>query len=230
VAAAERYFGVVAQRGETSPPPKPSPPPPLGKVIRETMTDQVEMTKIVMAFPSPAHFAPGDAELDVLGSLLATGKVSRLYRSLVYEKALAQSVSAAQQSSVLASVFTVEIMVRPGSDPDVVEKETDAILADLDAHPPTEEEIRRAKNQILFDFTDHLQSLPARATALNNYWAETGNPGYVNLDLARYDAATTKSVAAQAKKTINLNERVILRITPANGAAAAPKAKKGGRP
>ena len=114
---AERYFGFLpppAADAKPSQPPVPLPLPKLDKVIRETIEDQVEMTKIIIAFHSPAHFEPGDAELDIFASVLSSGKTSRLYKSLVYEKALAQSVSATQESSVLSSIFTVEIMVRPG--------------------------------------------------------------------------------------------------------------------
>jgi predicted Zn-dependent peptidase len=221
---AQRYFGFIP-----SPPPesaanqpKPLPIPKLDKVVRETIEDHVEMTKIVMAFHSPAHFEPGDAELDLLGSILSSGKTSRLYKSLVYEKALAQSVSAVQESSVLSSIFTVEIMVRPGVSPDTVEKATDALLADVIAKPPTNEELQRAKNQIAFDFVDHLQSIAARARLLNMYWGEKGDPGYVNKDLARYEQSTREGVLAQAQKTITLNGRVVLRVVPPGGANPPP--------
>ena len=233
LAAAERYFGLHRTPTETSAPKAALPVRRLGKVVRETLEDQVEMTKVIMAFPSPAHFAPGDAELDIVSSVLARGKESRLYGALVYKKALAQSVDAAQQSSSLASTFNVEIVVRPGVDPNLVEKEADAVLAELaTTQPPTEEEIRRAKNQIAFDFVEHLQSLPARATALNTYWAEKGDPGYLNHDLARYDGATSQSIEQQIKQTINLGERVVLRVIPRGGGGpkAKPASKQGGRP
>ena len=232
LAAAERYFGFIGRPTEPLAPKAALPVQRLGKVVRETLEDQVEMTKIIMAFPSPAHFAPGDAELDILSSVLARGKESRLYGALVYKKALAQSVDAAQQSSSLASTFDVEIVVRPGVDPNLVEKEADAVLAELATRPPTQEEIRRAKSQIAFDFVEHLQSLPARATALNTYWAEKGDPGYLNHDLARYDGATPQSIEQQIKQTINLGDRVVLRVTPRGGGGpkAKPASAQGGRP
>jgi predicted Zn-dependent peptidase len=216
---AQRYFGFVpaAPAGALSPPPKP-PVPKLDKVVRETIEDKVEMTKIVMAFHSPAHFEPGDAELDLLAAILTSGKTSRLYKSLVYEKSLAQSVAAAQESSILSSMFTVEIMVRPGVSPDTVEKVADGVLAEIVAKPPTEDELKRAKNQIAFDFVDRLQSLESRARLLNMYWAEKGDPGYVNKDRERYEQATTASVFAQAQKTLTLGGRVVVRVVPEGGA------------
>jgi len=188
--------------------------PVLDKVIRETLEDRVEMTKIIMAFHSPARFDPGDAELDLLASILSSGKTSRLYKSLVYEKSLAQSVSASQDSSALSSVFTIEILVRPGVSADAVEKATDAILTQLIAKAPTEEEVRRAKNQVSFQFVDRLQSVAARARLLNLYWCDKGDPDFVNKDLARYDQATAEGILGQAKKTITMGGRVIVRVVP----------------
>jgi predicted Zn-dependent peptidase len=214
---AQKYFGFIPSRHK-SPPRRAEkasyPVPTLDKVVRETLEDRVEMTKIIMSFHSPAHFDPGDAELDLLASILSTGKTSRLYKTLVYEKALAQSVVASQDSSSLSSAFTIEILVRPGVSPDAVEKATDAVLAQVLSKAPSAEELRRAKNQVQFQFVDRLQSVAARARLLNIYWCEKGDPGYVNKDLARYEQATAEGVLEQAKKTITLNGRVVVRVVP----------------
>jgi zinc protease len=222
---AQRYFGFLPPRSPESSttPSAPLAPPKLDKVVRETVEDRVEMTKIVMAFHSPAHFEPGDAELDLLASILSSGKTSRLYKALVYDKALAQSVSARQESAVLSSIFAVEIMVRPNVSADAVEKATDAVLAEVIGKPPSEEEVKRAKNQIAFDFVDRLQSIASRAQLLNMYWAEKGDPGYVNKDLERYNQATVAGVHEQAKKTITLGGRVMIRVVPERANPKAPE-------
>jgi predicted Zn-dependent peptidase len=223
---AQRYFGIVpAATAAPSKPPKP-PMPKLDRVVRETIEDKVEMTKIVMAFHSPAHFEPGDAELDLLAAILSSGKTSRLYKSLVYDKSLAQSVAAAQESSSLSSQFTIEIMVRPGVSPDAVEKVADAVLAEVVAKPPTEEELKRAKNQIAFDFVERLQSLDSRARLLNTYWAEKGDPGYVNQDRERYERATAADVLGWAQKTLTLGARVVVRVVPEGGSKAKAPEKR----
>jgi zinc protease len=214
---AQRYFGFIPSRQRPAPHRADKGPvtaPTLDKIVRETLEDRVEMTKIIMAFHSPARFEPGDAELDLLGSILSSGKTSRLYKSLVYEKALAQSVTASQDSSSLSSVFTIEILVRPGVSADTVEKATDAILTQALAKPPTEEEVRRAKNQVSFQFVDRLQSIASRARLLNLYWYDKGDPGFVNQDLARYEQATAAGILAQTKKTITMGGRVIVRVVP----------------
>ena len=57
---------------------------------------------------------PGDAALDVVGDVLAGGKNSRLYKRLVYDLQIAQSVAAGQNSQALSSYFIVQATPRPG--------------------------------------------------------------------------------------------------------------------
>jgi predicted Zn-dependent peptidase len=222
-ALVERHFGAIpaGQRPARLP---SSPPPPLGKVVRETLQDRVELTKILVSYHSPARFAPGDAELDLLAAILASGKSSRLYRSLVYDQPLAQSVDASQGSQDLSSIFSIEILVRDGVDPDRVEKALDASLADLLAKGVTADELQRARNAYEFGFIDRLQSLQNRARLLNLYEVTAGDPGFLPKDLARYRDATTASVHDWARKTLKASDRVILRVVPQE-----KPAKEGGK-
>lgn len=210
---AKRYFGELPKE------PKPDrvsllAPKPLGEIVRKTIEDRVELPKIVMAWHSPAHFQPGDAELDLLASILSSGKASRLYEALVYEQPIAQSVEAAQWSRQLSSLFVIEVLVRPGVSLDDAEKAIDAVIQKAVAEPPSAEELERARNDYELAFIGGLQSIQSRARALNLYQAETGDPGYVNKDLERYRAATPESVQDFAKKTLDLNQRGILRVIP----------------
>jgi predicted Zn-dependent peptidase len=222
-ALAARYFGSLPG-GRAPARAKAGEPPRPGRLVRETLEDRVELTKIVMAFPGPAHFEPGDAELDLLADVLASGKASRLYKALVYERELAQSVSASQDAQDLASAFTVEVLVRPGVSPDEVERAVDRVLAEAARVAPTEAELRRAKSGHEFGVLRRLQSVAERATLLNQYEAKRGDPGYLGRDLGRYREATAEGVLAWAKKTLTLNDRVVLRVVPAAGAGD----KKGG--
>jgi zinc protease len=219
----ERYFGAIPA-GQRPARKEAFAPPALGKVVQETLQDRVELTKIVVAYHSPARFAPGDAELDLLAAILTSGKSSRLYRSLVYDQPLAQSVDASQGSQDLSSIFSLEILVRDGVDPDRVEKALDASLADLLAKGVTADELQRARNTYEFGFIDRLQSLPNRARLLNLYEVTAGDPGFLPRDLARYRDATTASVHDWARKTLKASDRVILRVVPQD-----KPANRGGR-
>ena len=81
---ASHYFGELPA-ADAPAPVRPAPLSLRGD-IRLVMEDRVELPRLYVAWHSPAMFAGGDAELDLAGDLLANGKTSRLYRSLVYER------------------------------------------------------------------------------------------------------------------------------------------------
>jgi predicted Zn-dependent peptidase len=191
-----------------------APPTTLSGVVRETIEDNVELGKIVMAWHSPAHFAPGDAELDLVASILDRGKTSRLHKALVHEGELAQSVSAMQHSQELSSVFAIELVARPGVSLDALERAADDVVKKLVAEGVTAAELDRAKTEYETTFVRSLESVATRASLLNLYETSFGDPGVLERDLARYRRATPSDVAAAAKATLDPNARVVIRVVP----------------
>ena len=218
-AEVERLFGWIP-RAEVPREPT-APAPPLAGILRETMVDNVKLPKIIMAWHSPAHFAPGDAELDLAGVILQEGKASRLYKALVYDHPIAQEVRAEQHSQELASYFTIEAIAQPGVTLDKLEAAIDVEVARFVAAPPSAEEVKRAQNQFETGFVARLQSVQERASLLNQYQMAVGDPGYADKDLARYRAATPATLHAIVKKTLEPGARVILRVVPRDAPADA---------
>jgi predicted Zn-dependent peptidase len=241
-ASIEKWFGLLrpttatagaAAAGEGAAPAPSAPPAPrLGRVVRKTVTEtNIQLPKTILAWHSPARFAPGDAELDLLSNVLVRGKTSRLHQVLVFEKELAQSVTASQSSQDLSSVFTIEAVARPGVTLDAIEAEIDKVLAGLLDKGPTAKEIERAKIDYETSFVLGLESLPSRASSLALYESFAGDPGFIGKDLARYRAVDVAAAHAAAKSTLDLGSRVVLRIEPEKAAAPsapAQPAPKGG--
>src|SRR3954462_11692376 len=78
-AAIERWFSDV-KPGEKRIGPIDYPHANLTTVKKKTIQDRVQLPRLYLTWLTPAHLAPGDAELDVLSSLLAGGKNSRIYK------------------------------------------------------------------------------------------------------------------------------------------------------
>ena len=172
------------------------------------------LPKVIMAWHSPAAYAPGDAELDLLSEIMTTGKASRLYKSLVYDKKIAKSVSAYQASMSLSSHFNIEVLVRPGVELDTIEREIDAVIAELRSEAVSQAELDRAKNQYEAAFVGRLQSLATRAQLLNRYQSSQGDPGWASADLQRYLGAAPPHLLAVAQRVLDPERRVILHVVP----------------
>ena len=214
----EQLFGAIPSRGAPTGPvaagADASSKPTLTAVVKETLEDNVELEKVVMAWQTPKHFAPGDAELDLLSTALSSGKASRLYKALVYEQKLAQSVEASQESGHIGSRFTVGVIARPGVSLDRIEAAIDKELDALRKKPMTDDELVRAKNLVETDFVTRLESVRERAALLNMYQADTKDPGFAAKDLERYRSATKEGIRDVAAKYLVPNARVVMRVVP----------------
>ena len=100
----------------------------LAREQRLVLEDRVELPRIYITWLSPAMFAADDAELDLVADLLANGKTSRLYRTLVYERRIALDVSAHQHSRELGSFFLLAATAAPGQSLAEIYAEIDAEL------------------------------------------------------------------------------------------------------
>ncbi|MBK9574939.1 MAG: insulinase family protein [Rhodoferax sp.] len=106
----QKYFGSL-KAGQPVPPVVVAQPR-ITAERRVVVADRIELPRLSLAWHTPAQYQPGDAEMDVVANLLGGGKSSRLYKKLVYERQVAQSVTAAQDSMSLGSVFGIEVVAR----------------------------------------------------------------------------------------------------------------------
>ena len=214
-ALVEKWFGDVKRAA----PPEPMtiPGAALTAVKRKTLTDQVQLPRLYLAWLTPRHFEPGDAELDVVADVLAGGMNSRLYKRLVYDMQIAQDVSAFQSSSALSSSFQIVATARPGHTIAELQKAIDEELLKMQKEPPSQRELERAVNKIEASFYDRMERLGGfggKADQINSYFSETGDPDWFNEDLSRYRALSPSDIRAAAAEFLPLDRRVELIIEP----------------
>jgi zinc protease len=218
---AERYFGDLPA-GTRSAPVRATAS--LERERRLVLEDRVELPRLYLAWHSPAMFAPDDAELDLAADLVANGKASRLYRTLVYEDRVALDVSAAQQSREMSSAFVLAATAAPGKSLADVAARVDVALTALAGTGPTEAEMERSRAQVESTFLYRLQTVGGfggKSDQLNAYNVMRGDPGYFAQDLQRYESATRESVRKAAARHLLAEGRVMLSVVPRGQAGAA---------
>jgi zinc protease len=218
----EKYFGTL-KRGPAVPPIKADTP----KITAERRTvvpSRVELPRVYMAWLTSPIFKPGDAEADITSTILGGGRSSRLYKKLVYDKQIAQNVSAVQQSLILGSIFQIEATARPGHTVQELEAAINEELTALAARPPDVAEVERARNTIETSIVGGLESVGSVANRLNSYNHYLGTPDYLHQDVQRYREVTPASVQNFARTQLQPNARVVVHAVPGEPAAAAPQA------
>jgi zinc protease len=220
---AEAYFGDL-DAGDPIPPVMAPLAAPRQEEARLVLEDRVELPRIYLAWHSPALFAPFDAELDLVAEVLASGKTSRLYRALVFERRLATEVAASQNSREIGSFFQVVATAAPGRT--LVELER-AIADEIEAFivsGPTAVEMERCRAQAEAQFVYRLQTVGGfggKGDQLNAYNVFLGQPDYFDRDLARYRSASAASLQQAASEYLRPASRVILSVVPHGRTAAA---------
>jgi len=209
-----KYFGSFRRSAPVATPKVATPP--VTRERRVTVADRVELPRVYMAWLTPPAYQPGDAELAVTAQILAGGKSSRLYKTLVYERQIAQEVAAAQNSNALTSTFVIDATARPGGGVADLERAIDAELASLRDVGPSDAEIERARNTIETAMLTSIEKLGGAGLAnqLNQYNQYTGDPGYLTRDIERLRRVSAQDVRRVARLYLQQNARVVVAGVP----------------
>jgi zinc protease len=218
---AERYFGDLPAGAR---PDAVTASAALEAEHRLLLEDRVELPRVYLAYHTPAMFADGDADLDLVSEVLASGKSARLYRRLVYDERIAVDVSAHQNSREVGSFFLIAATAAPGRTLSEVVAMLDAEVQQLATDGPTDAEMERVLAQAEAQFIYRLQTVGGfggKSDQLNAYNVMRGDPGYFAQDLDRYREATPESVRDAARRFLRGDRRVALSVVPRGQAALA---------
>lgn len=178
--------------------------------------DNVHLPKYSLVWPSTSAFDKFEAPLDLLATVLADGKSSRLYQSLVYEKQIAKEVSVYNYAREIAGEFSIEVIANSAESlleiKDVVEDE----LFKIKDKYILDEELQRAKNRVESLHLRQLEKMggfAGRADQLNYYNVMAGDPNLINEDLERFSKATVDDIKHAADQVLGPN-RVRMEVVP----------------
>jgi len=211
---AERYFGDL-DPGPAVRRIARADSPLTGRVDLE-MTDRVTLPRQYSVWLAPANLSGDDDASDILRSILADGQSSRMYRSLVYEKQIAQSASVSYYAAEIAGQFRMELTPAPGHTLDEVEAAAEEVVASIATDPPTDEEFERAINRIEMQHYRTLSRVGGfggRADALNYFNVFTGDPDGLNRVMDDY-RRVTKDDVLRVHRRIMASGQVRMRVYP----------------
>lgn len=207
----EKYFGNIIPGNEI--PKIISEKQALSEIKKVVHEDNVQLSRIYLAWHTDSAFNSDDAALDILSEVLSSGKSSRLFKSLVFDKQIAQDISSFQYSAKLAGSFIIASTAKPETDLDTIKNEIFECVNKLINEGLKEEELLRAKNGFISSFVYSLQKLDTIVDHMNHYNFYLGEPNSFATDLNRYKNVTTEDVVRVAKKYL-LNPFVELHIIP----------------
>lgn len=207
----EKYFG-----------PIPSGPPferpktwtfALAEEKRMVMEDRVQLPRLYITWPSQPMNTRADAVGDILTDILASGKNSRLYRRLVYEKQIAQNVSAYQGGAEIAGELGIQVTAKQGVPLTDIESEVRTLLEDLIRDGVTEREVQAALNNKEVQLVTNKTTVFGKANALATYHTLTGDARNINREFDRFAGITAAEIQDLARSIFTSNG-VVLSVVP----------------
>lgn len=208
-----KYFGSIPRNAQVPVRPVVTPV----ALARDTvlvMEDRVALPRAYWVWPGVKAFHADEPALDAMVQILAQGRSSRLYRTLVFEKQIAQDVSMGNQASKLDGMVLLSGTAKPGTHPRALAAEFDAAIRKIASEGITERELARVKNGTRANLLDELSSVLGKADRLNYYNYYMGTPDYIQQDLARYEQLTTADVQRVAQQYLVGKPKVVLTVVP----------------
>jgi len=208
----EQYFGPIEPGGSF--PPFTLERTPHGHEVRETFASRVQLPRIYRLYHLPKMGDPEWIHGELLTTVLANDKASRLDRALVHEKQIAQDVAAYVLPTEATGILMIQATARENVAIEAVEAAIDEEIARIAVEGVTDEELTRAKNRAEVDYAHQLETFDARADLLGMMSTYFGDPMLVQRWLDPYRAAAPDDLAHVARKYMIPENRVTSVFVP----------------
>lgn len=207
----DKYFGSIPRGPDV--PKVEVETPIITEEKRVVVTDTVELPAVYLSW-----VVDNDFERDAYGGLAARmlggGRASRLYRDLVHDLQIAQSVSADLRTLTYGSVFQIVATAKPGRTAAELETAIGRVLDRMAEEGPGAGELEAAKVSTLAVAVKSLEPSDSVADRLNAYNHYFGDPDKLQDDLERFRTATPSQVRDFVKDELAPNRRVVVHVNP----------------
>jgi zinc protease len=207
----EKYFAEIPPGAFDAPPAfPPEAPAPPGKI---TLQDNVAVPRVYLAWRSAPWFSDDDLALDIATDILGAGKHSRLYKALVIEGQLAQSVSAYQHGMEFDGKIVVAATGRQGVNPDRLANALRAQIDQLMKDGPGGREFQKVLNIKESGIMLSLDTVRSRVHQLALFHTLTGSAQNIRSYFDRFSTLDPTIVPTRAARFFS-SEPIELVIEP----------------
>jgi predicted Zn-dependent peptidase len=204
---ATRYFGSIPKR----------PTPPAVRTVEPEQTGERRLfvakasavaPNVMVAYKMPETSHPDYYALDVLQSLLADGKTSRLYKALV-DTQISNSISAFSTDGFDPGLLYFYTVSAGNVGADKIEEALLAAIDKLIKDGVSEEELQKVKNAKLLNIYRAQETINGKALQLGNHEVFFGDYKKMFDAPAAYEKLTPADIQAVAAKYLKKSQRTV---------------------
>ena len=214
----EKYFGAI---------PKGTP------VARQTFVEEpitspisakfedpnIQIPMVAIAYRTPSMKTRDARVLDMISTILSSGKSSRMYKKIVDDKKMALQIGAFSYSQEDYGTYILYGLPQTPFTVEDITKEIDAEIVKLQTELISKKEIEKLQNQYENQFVNALSSIDGIADNLATYYMLYGDVNLINTENSIYQSITAEEIREVAKKYLNPNQRLILDYVPSKDKA-----------
>lgn len=213
----------------------PAGPPPRPMAIREeaqwgekrvVVHKATQLDRLMMAYHVPQVAHPDSFPLQILATILSTGKTSRLYDRLQERDQSVTYAAANSDETIDPGLFVLRAELKPGRALPAVERAIDDEIAKLQAEPVPDAELRKAKQLIEARYRLSNEEYLSQAMLLGLF--ETiDHYEYLGSFFDRLRAVTAAGVQRVARQYLRPGNRTVGYLKNPDGAIPALKGSAG---
>tara|TARA_B100001964_G_scaffold235550_1_gene295815 strand:- start:3234 stop:6095 length:2862 start_codon:yes stop_codon:yes gene_type:complete len=208
-----KYFGTIPRGPDVEMPEKPRITLSEDRYI--SMEDNVYLPLIYLSYPTVSGRHPDEAPLDILSEILGGSKTSLLYKNLVKNQ-LAVQAQVNHPCTELSCTFNLLALPHPASGKTLADLEAiiRSSIDEFEERGVQEDDLIKVKAKMEAIFVFGLQSVRGKVSQLAANQIYTGNPNFIEDDIARYNNVTKEDVTRVFNKYIKGKKGVIMSIVP----------------
>jgi predicted Zn-dependent peptidase len=207
-----KYFGDIPSGDR--PAPFSMKRPDMGGEQREVIVSDVQLPRVYRFYHAAPYGSDDWIGADLMTSLLGLGKASRLERSLVYEKQIAQDVASFTLPTEASGMVMMWATAAEGVEVAKLEAALDEELTRLAADGPSDGELARVLNQAEADLAHQLESFEQRADLLSTFETYFGDANELERFADRYRSISKDDVMRATRQCLREDERVTVTYLP----------------
>ena len=213
----EQYFGGIASGGSF--PKFDLQRKPLHGERREVFASPVQLPRIYRLYHLPRMGSSDWIHGDLLSTVLASDKASRLERALVHEQQIAQDVAAYVLPTEATGMLMLQATAKEGISIEELEESIDAEIARIATNGITDDELTRAQNRAEMEYAHQIENYDTRADLIGMMSTYFDDPRLVHTWLDPYRAATAADLTRVAANYLTAENRVTSLFVPERSAA-----------
>lgn len=209
----EKYYSKL----EAKPLPKRDYPqePDRKESAKKILDWEVQTKSMMVAYKGVAAGTEDSFALDLVSNILAGGKSSRLHKKLVYDQQIASSVGSYNMTNIDPGSFMVSVTMKPGKLAQPAEVAILNELSTLGFNFVSDKELEKAKNQVMMDYIEGLNTIDGKAQTLAVNEIMYGDYNHLFSDLEKYQKVNKEDIKRVVKKYLfQSNKRVVGILEP----------------